>query len=57
MNILSNYLKKVLFCCFLLFGVMAKAQTTYVVAVGLSNYKYPNLAPSLPCSVGDAKAI
>lgn len=36
---------------------MAYAQTTYVVAVGLSNYKYPNLAPSLPCSVGDAKAM
>lgn len=57
MNNLSNILKKVLLVVFLLLGTMAYAQTTYVVAVGLSNYKYPNLAPSLPCSVGDAKAI
>lgn len=57
MNNLSNILKKVLLVGFLLLGTMAYAQTTYVVAVGLSNYKYPSLAPSLPCSVGDAKAI
>lgn len=33
------------------------AQKTYVVSVGLGNYKYPEIAPSLPCSVNDAKAI
>lgn len=32
-------------------------QSTYVVAVGLGEYKYPSIAPSLPCSVGDAKAV
>ena len=57
MSNLSNFLKQVLFCCFLLLGIIAKAQTTYVVAVGLGDYKNPNIAPSLPCSVGDAKSI
>ena len=33
------------------------AQNTYVVAVGLGKYKYPLIAPPLPCSVGDAKAV
>lgn len=33
------------------------AQNTYVVAVGLGKYKYPSIAPPLPCSVGDAKAV
>lgn len=33
------------------------AQKTYVVSVGLGEYKYPQVAPSLPCSVGDAKAV
>lgn len=36
---------------------LAIAQKTYVVAVGLSNYKYPEIAPHLPCSTGDAKAM
>lgn len=35
----------------------AQAQKTYVVAVGLGDYKYPSIAPSLPCTVNDAKAI
>lgn len=33
------------------------AQKTYVVSVGLGNYKYPEIAPSLPCSTNDAKAV
>lgn len=33
------------------------AQKTYVVSVGLGNYKYPEIAPNLPCSVNDAKAV
>lgn len=33
------------------------AQKTYVVSVGLGNYKYPDIAPSLPCSLSDAKTI
>ncbi len=33
------------------------AQKTYVVSVGLGNYKYPEIAPSLPCSKDDARAI
>lgn len=33
------------------------AQKTYVVSVGLGNYKYPEIAPSLPCSKNDARAI
>ena len=47
MNNLSNILKKVLLLVFGLLGTMAHAQTTYVVAVGLGNYKYPSLAPSV----------
>lgn len=35
----------------------ASAQKTYVVAVGLDHYMYPDIAPDLPCSVNDAKAI
>lgn len=33
------------------------AQKTYVVSVGLGNYKYPQVAPPLPCSLGDARAV
>ena len=33
------------------------AQKTYVVSVGLGEYKYPDIAPPLPCSVGDARAV
>lgn len=35
----------------------AEAQKTYVVAVGLGDYKYPEIAPPLPCSTGDARAM
>lgn len=38
-------------------GSICNAQKTYVVAVGLGNYKYPDIAPSLPCSRNDARAI
>lgn len=38
-------------------SIFTHAQKTYVVAVGLGDYKYPAVAPSLPCSVGDAKAV
>lgn len=40
-----------------IFTPVAVAQKTYVVAVGLGDYMYPQVAPSLPCSVNDAKAI
>ncbi len=33
------------------------AQKTYVVSVGLGEYKYPEIAPPLPCSLGDARAV
>lgn len=36
---------------------VAFAQKTYVVSVGLGKYKYPDVAPPLPCSVGDARAV
>lgn len=35
----------------------ASAQKTFVVAVGLGDYLYPQVAPSLPCSVNDAKSM
>lgn len=33
------------------------AQKTYVVSVGLGEYQYPQIAPPLPCSLGDARAV
>ncbi|MGM9688147.1 MAG: caspase domain-containing protein [Alloprevotella sp.] len=38
-------------------GSVARAQKTYVVSVGIGNYLYPEIAPPLPCSVGDARAL
>lgn len=50
--------KVVLMTLFLCVGMMSvNAQKTYVVSVGLGDYKYPQVAPSLPCSVGDARAV
>lgn len=54
-------MKRILF--FLILSLIAGAATdcfgqkTYVVAVGLGHYRYPEIAADLPCSVGDAKAI
>lgn len=42
---------------FVLAYCMSYAQKTYVVSVGLGEYKYPQVAPPLPCSVGDARAV
>lgn len=42
---------------FVLAYCMSNAQKTYVVSVGLGEYKYPQVAPPLPCSVGDARAV
>lgn len=39
------------------FASAIHAQKTYVVSVGLSNYKYPEICPTLPCSRSDAKAV
>lgn len=51
-------IRHIFLLCSLVIGIMPiYAQKTYVVAVGLSQYKYPQVAPPLPCSVGDAKAI
>lgn len=53
--ILSNKLSALIIMIFMCIGV--NAQKTYVVSVGLGNYKYPEIAPSLPCSINDAKAV
>ena len=37
--------------------VGAYGQRTYVVSVGIGEYKHPEVASSLPCSVGDARAV
>lgn len=42
--------------CLLCAGT-ASAQKTYVVAVGLGEYQYPQIAPPLPCAVNDARAV
>lgn len=49
--------KLILLILFLLMCDGLSAQKTYVVSVGLGHYKYPDIAPSLPCSVNDAKAV
>lgn len=50
--------KQLFMTVLLLFGVFnIYAQKTYVVSVGLGEYKYPNIAPPLPCSLGDARAV
>ena len=42
---------------FVLCSLNVNAQKTYVVSVGLGDYKYPEVAPTLPCSLGDARAV
>lgn len=37
--------------------IRVNAQKTYVVSVGLGEYKYPQIAPPLTCSVGDARSV
>lgn len=49
--LLTTFLTCALACC------MSYAQKTYVVSIGLGSYKYPELAPPLPCSLGDARAV
>lgn len=41
--------------CFCLVNLYA--QKTYVVSVGIGNYKYPKICNYLPCSEGDARAV
>lgn len=50
-------LKLIVIIFTVLFAPILCAQKTYVVSVGLGNYKYPEIAPNLPCSAGDAKAM
>lgn len=38
-------------------GLQSWAQKTYVVSVGISKYQFPQIAPDLPCSTGDARAV
>lgn len=54
-----GYLFKAVFVLLLLCSSFARlnAQKTYVVSVGLGEYKYPQVAPPLPCSVGDARSV
>lgn len=56
---LQTYISKTLLS--LLFSIMAcyscPAQKTYVVAVGLGEYKHPEIAPPLPTTVNDARAV
>lgn len=54
----AKFVAKMLLMFFLSFcGLQSWAQKTYVVAVGISNYQYPQIAPDLPCSTGDARAV
>lgn len=52
---LPNKIILIIIMLFLCTGI--SAQKTYVVSVGLGHYKYPDIAPSLPCSINDAKAV
>ncbi len=53
---MKRYLFSILFTFVLCCGV-SYAQKTYVVSIGLGEYKYPEVAPPLPCSVADARAV
>lgn len=53
----ADRVRLILLLLLLICGVSAHAQKTYVVSVGISRYKYPSVAPLLPCSVGDARAM
>lgn len=54
----ASTIKQATLLLLLLFlGLSSYAQKTYVVSVGIGNYKYPEVAPPLPCSVGDARAM
>ncbi len=54
----TSIIRKVSVLLLLFFiGLNAYTQKTYVVSVGIGNYKYPEVAPPLPCSVGDARAM
>lgn len=57
MKLIRIFRAALLVCLLTIALIPINAQKTYVVTVGLGDYKYPQIAPSLPCSVGDAKAI
>lgn len=50
-------LKAISLFLFLVSSLVAYGQKTYVVSVGIGTYLHPDVAPSLPCSVNDARAM
>lgn len=55
LKLINKTIIAALFFC--LAATTLSAQKTYVVAVGLGKYKYPQFAHYLPCSVGDARSV
>lgn len=53
----TSMIKLISLSLMLLLAAAAFPQKTYVVSVGIGEYKYPQVAPPLPCSVGDARAV
>ena len=55
---MNRLLSRLSLALLLLLGALqGLAQKTYVVSVGIDHYKYPQIAPDLPCSTADARAI
>lgn len=54
---MKNLFKILLFAVIMLTASIAKAQKTYVVSVGLTNYKYPEVCPPVNCCTYDADAM
>ncbi len=54
---ITHILRPLFLAITLVFCCAAYAEKTYVVAVGITNYKYPDIAPRLPCSEGDVRAV
>lgn len=54
---MNRYLRTIFLVVTLFSCTTICAQKTYVVSVGISDYKYPDIAPSLPCSINDVKAV
>lgn len=53
----TSIVKLILISLMLLLTAAIYPQKTYIVSVGISEYKYPQVASPLPCSVGDARAV
>lgn len=53
----NNFLRATFLWLFLLSSHFVYSQKTYIVSVGISDYLHPEIAPSLPTCIRDARAM